>query len=210
VKVAGRSILSHQVAAFQAAGISRIVVVAGYRAAQVRAAAPSGCIVVENSEYLATNNMYSLALAETHISDELILLNGDVVFAPEILSTVLASRFSDCIATDVGRYMEESMKVAVREDGSIFQIAKTVSREDAFGTSIDLYRFSGKAVAMLFRHVAAYLQKGDRKQWTEVAINDLVKETAVYPVDIAGRDWVEIDNAIDLREAETKWSQTAI
>jgi choline kinase len=62
---------------------------------------------------------------------------------------------------------------------------------------------------MLFRLVHGYLQMNDRKKWTEVAINDLVKGTAVYPVDVAGRSWVEIDNPSDLEEAEAIWSQTA-
>ncbi len=210
VKVAGTSILHHQISSLCAAGISRIVIVAGYRAGQVKAAASAGCIVVENSEYSKTNNMYSLALAEPHVAGELILLNGDVVFARDILSDLLASRHSNCIVTDVGRYIEESMKVAIRADGSVCQIAKTVTREDAFGTSIDLYRFSEETAEMLFRHVHGYLQMNDRIKWTEAAINDLVKRTAVYPVDVAGRSWVEVDNLCDLEEAETIWSQTAI
>ena len=209
VKVAGTSILHHQVSSLHAAGIPRIVIVAGYRAEQVRAAASAGCIIVENSEFHETNNMYSLALAEQYVAGELILLNGDVVFARDILSDLLTSRYSNCIVTDVGRYIEESMKVAIRADGSVCQIAKTVSREYAFGTSIDLYRFSERTVEMLFRLVHGYLQMNDRKKWTEVAINDLVKGTAVYPVDVAGRSWVEIDNPSDLEEAEAIWSQTA-
>ena len=172
-------------------------------------AASTGCIIVENAEFNETNNMYSLALAEKHVAGDLILLNGDVVFARDILSDLLASRYSNCIATDVGRYIEESMKVAIRADGSVCQIAKAVTREAAYGTSIDLYRFSKKTAEMLFCHVHGYLQMNDRKKWTEVAINDLVKETAVYPVDVAGRSWVEIDNPSDLEEAETIWSQTA-
>lgn len=209
VEVAGITILQRQVAAFAAAGITRVVLAAGYRASQVISSAPENCIVIENSEYRETNNMYSLFLAKPHIRGELILLNGDVVFAPEILMELLAGDNKNCIATDVGNYIEESMKVSIRPDGSINKISKSISPEDAFGTSIDLYRFSESAAEELFRCISRYLGRGDRKQWSEVAINDLVKETAVYPVDICGRDWVEIDNMTDLKEAETRWRQAA-
>jgi choline kinase len=209
VEVGDIPILHRQAAAFATAGITRIILVAGYRAPQVISAAPENCIVVENAEYRETNNMYSLSLAQQYVQGELILLNGDVVFAPEILKELLGAEQTNCIATDVGNYIDESMKISVRADGSISNISKTIPPGQALGTSIDLYRFSEAATEQLFGCISGYLRRGDKKQWSEVAINDLVKQTAVYPVDIRGRDWVEIDNLTDLKEAETRWRQAA-
>jgi HAD superfamily hydrolase (TIGR01450 family) len=208
--------LEHQLAAFDAAGVEEVLVLTGYRSEQIR----SHCrdvtrpriTLIENTEFEFTNNMYSLYLAAPHVEGQpFVLSNGDVVFDPEIISEIIESERSDLIGCDRGSHAEESMKVTIDSSGRITDIAKTIGKEDAFGNSIDLYRFSEASSTRLFAHIRATVEdEGNRHDWTEVAIRDLLhsQELVMQPHDIRGRSWAEIDDGRDLLNAEGLFAAT--
>lgn len=207
--VGGMPILEWQVSTLGSCGIRDIVVVGGYKVDQVHSFVKGRCTLVENTDYLRSNNMYSLYLARPHLSGDCIIVNGDVLFTHETLDGVLAAEYENLIAVDVGHYQEESMKVSVSDSGKIVHISKKIPVETAFGTSIDLYRFSRSTTRILFQVIENYIQAGQVNLWTEVAIDVLLQKCVVYPFDIKNQPWVEIDTHEDLREAETTWSQRA-
>lgn len=210
IRVAGRSILEHQLAAYEAAGIEEVLVLTGYRSEQIRNAcrdiARPRITLIENADYEFTNNMYSLYLAASHVEGKpFVLSNGDVVFDPKIVAEVIGSERTDLIGCDKGEFAEESMKVAIDSSGRIRDIAKTIEKPDAFGNSIDLYRFSQASSSQLFARIRATVEDEDnRNDWTEVAIRDLLKsgEITMEPHDVRGLPWKEIDNGHDLLQAE--------
>ena len=208
VPVAGKPILLHQIEAFQQCGVKNILVVAGYLAEEVKNALNGSATVLVNSEFRSTNNMYSLGLAAPLVDGPSLLVNGDVMFDSSILEDLLKEPFPDLIAVDRGRYIPESMKVAVVE-GRITRISKEIQAQEAFGCSIDLYRFSPATMTRLRAIIDRYLHSGERNHWTEVAINDLLGQSEIRPFGINGRRWTEIDNMEDLREAENTWSPKA-
>lgn len=215
VNVAGMPILEHQISAYLAAGVSEVIIVAGYRADELigwcEQRYPSKVRVIVNNEYSITNNMYSLYLLRNEISaGEFVLSNGDVVFEPSIIRDVVNHADSDLIATDVGSYSEESMKIIVR-GGRIIDISKAVSPTEAYGNSIDLYRFSKPTSKILFDEITRAIEsEGQRGQWTEVAIQRIVAgdQVTLRPFDIGARNWVEIDNYTDLSIADRLFGAT--
>ena len=52
--------------------------------------------------------------------------------------------------------------------------------------------------------------EGNRNLWSEVAIERMLPEIAVEPLDIQGRRWIEIDNYDDLAEAERLFSVSTV
>src|SRR5689334_3826914 len=62
-RVGARTLIERQIQALRACGADEIAVVAGYRAAEVRAACGAGIDVVHNARYASTNSLYSLWLA---------------------------------------------------------------------------------------------------------------------------------------------------
>ena len=94
VKVQGRSLLQYQLEALRTARISECVIVVGHRADQVRAAFGSrfgdlSITYVENDVFDRTNNIYSLWLARKAITQDVLLLEGDLIFDPELLVDLL-------------------------------------------------------------------------------------------------------------------------
>jgi choline kinase len=207
VPVAGRPVLGRQIDALQRAGVDDVTVVAGYLAPQViDFCRPFGDLVsvIVNTDYDSTNNMYSLQLAlRGREAEAALICNGDVVFEPGIVESIVRGGDGSFIAVEPGRYIEESMKVSVDDGGRITALSKAIVPGEAFGVSIDLYRFSGEAITAICRTADRFIDaEGRTNLWTEVAIEAVLGEVAVYPLDIHGRHWVEIDNFDDLAEAE--------
>jgi choline kinase len=207
VPVAGRAILAWQVEALLSAGTGPIIIVAGYRAADVQ----SFCrqfgdrvAVIVNEAYDRTNNMVSLQLAlGGSEAVDTVICNGDVVFDAAIARGMVGHGEHDLIAVEPGRYIEESMKVTVDAAGRVTGISKGISQTDAVGVSIDLYRFSATGIGTLARTAERLIQsEGQPNLWTEVAIDAMLPEVSVRPFDIERRRWIEVDNFDDLVEGQ--------
>ncbi len=182
-----------------------IVVVVGYKKEKIERyinEVYKGVKIIFNKDYETTNNMYSLNLAKDFVKDEeFLLMNADVYFEEEIIKELINSKHGNLIVCDDGIYIEESMKIT-KQEGKINKISKAISKQDAYGVSIDVYKFSKKANIDLFNiiHNIIYIEK-NINSWTEVAIDMLFEKQDFYSLDMKYR-WVEIDNLNDLKHAE--------
>ncbi len=208
VKVGGIPILQYQLEAYRSAGIRKIIIVTGYLSDQVKeylAQPPQNSFdtaIIENCDFAHTNNMYSLWLTKEWIDDDILLSNGDVIFDPSIVKNLGKAEQPNLVASDKTTYLEESMKIAVR-NGIIINISKSIPQEMAFATSIDLYRLGKEAANKLFTIIKTrYVARNELNRWTEVALQDLFAEETFVPFDIQGKRWIEIDTPADLQEAE--------
>ncbi|WP_129114372.1 HAD-IIA family hydrolase [Halegenticoccus tardaugens] len=218
VSVDSTPILAHQLRAYADAGLSEVHVVSGYlhdRTARLceRVAADYDDFdvsVIENEVFANTDNLYSLSLAREAVDGEaFVLANGDVVFDPEIPTRLLADEGESAIACDTGAYSEEAMKVTADEKGRLTHISKEIPREEAYASSIDLYRFSPSFSAALFDELERIIEcRGEYTGWSEIAIDRLLRTGRhdVRPVDVAGLPWVEIDDGRDLLVADGRFA----
>lgn len=214
VKVAGIPIIEYQLDAYAEAGVTQITVVAGYEYEAVINALKhlKGLTlrIVHNDDYESTNNMYSLylALKGLDLSQGLLLSNGDVALDSEIIGRLVDSDADAAVAVDVGRYTEENMKVS--SDGlNLTGIAKTLTRQESLGVSVDCYKFSASASQLLMEVVSSFVDcDSDLNSWTEVAIDQLMRKGTVTfsPVPISGLRWIEVDDYHDLAQGDILFS----
>jgi choline kinase len=189
----------------------KIHVIAGYLSERVReelAGYPQNLKIIENEEYLTTNNMEScrMGLAEHNIiSGDVLIINGDCVYSDRIV-TLMHDADHSVIGTDSSKYQEENMKVLIR-DGRAVAISKDILESQGGVTSIDFYNFISDDIKNLYSIMVAYFQNLDRGKWTEVAINDLLghPKSEIRTLDVAGEKWMEIDNHDDLKAARNLW-----
>lgn len=87
------------------------------------------------------------------------------------------------------------------------KISKGIAKEDALGASIDVYKFSSDAGKAFFGKCAEYIEdKKELKMWSEVALNDILKDIEFRACPLVGR-WLEIDNHDDLAAAEKLFAE---
>lgn len=214
VKVAGKPMLEYQLESYRQAGIKDVIIVVGYKGDQIehycRYIHDLNITIVKNDEYEETNNMYSLYLAKDLLYGKpFILNNADLVIEKDIIQNMVESTKEDLVAVDVGLYNDESMKISCDELGYIKNISKKISKEQSVGCSIDFYKISQKVSQILFDEIKSTVESGNRKDWTEVALQKVFSMPQIYfeIMNVSGKKWVEIDNNEDLNLADKYFSQ---
>ena len=209
VPVNGKPILVKQIENLHENGITDITIVSGYKAEILENAVHEkwpNINVIESVNYATTNNMYSAylgikAMFPNGATESFIMMNADVFFDASVITALLAISSPDAIVVDMGRYLEESMKV-VEKEGRLIAISKMITPEDALGSSIDVYKFSVKGGSAFFSRCVNYIEtKKELELWSEVALNDALADEVFQACPLKGR-WLEIDNHDDLAEAE--------
>jgi len=219
VIVGNKPILQHQIDLFiENEKIQEIIIVIGYKADLVRDFIKNiydnnkKLKIIENKDFLTTNNMYSLFLTQDSIKNSFLLINGDVILDKEIIDKFLIFPHKDAIAVDVGQYYEESMKV-IQKGNYLIHISKKIIQKEAFGCSIDFYKFSSRGKQILFSKMEDIIVRDKKSNlWTEVAIDDILKEGILQmnAFDIKGKKWIEIDNFEDLYNAEIIFNRNIV
>lgn len=210
VSVGGKPILLKQIENLHQNEIYDVTVVSGYKAdileQMVRGLYPE-IQIIRSVDYASTNNMYSAYLARRALEGHpFLMMNADVFFDSSVITALLECGAENAIVTDIGTYLEESMKV-VERDGRLVKISKAISQEEALGASIDVYKFSPKGGRAFFAKCAEYIEsKKELRLWSEVALNDILNAVEFKACPLRGR-WLEIDNHEDLAAAERLFAE---
>lgn len=215
VTSAGKSILQYQLDSYKKAGIKDIVIVVGYEGQAIieycKHIKDFNIVIIENTIYEDSNNMYSLYLASSHVKGKpFILNNADLTIDESVVPGLLADPREDLVAVDVGLFNDESMKVSLNEQKFIDNISKQIKADASYGCSIDFYKFSKESSTILFEEIHNIIEvQKNLKDWTEVAMQRLFQAQKVkFEVfDIQQSPWVEIDNYDDLALSDKIFSQ---
>ncbi len=205
VPVNGKPILIKQIENLYENGITDITIVSGYKAeileSKVKELYPE-INIINSVDYATTNNMYSAYMAKEALADsDFLMMNADVFYDASVITALLKFDAPNAIVTDIGYYLEESMKV-VEENGRLVKISKAITEAEALGASIDVYKFSKEGGAAFFNKCAEYIEeRQELKMWSEVALNDILSDVEFKACPLVGR-WLEIDNHDDLHAAE--------
>lgn len=169
----------------------------------------SKCNLINNQKYNTTNNMYTCKIILEHILkkkvnfDNVIIINGDIYIDPLIAEYIININIDNdnIIAVNKSTYDEESMKISVNND-IVTSISKSITKDDAFGRSIDLYKFS-KTNIIKYYDILVKLCEEDCNKWNELAIDYAIKNNILTfkPLDILNRFWYEVDTIEDLINA---------
>ncbi len=206
LRVGDRTLLDHQIETLRALGISRISVVVGYRAEQVRAAVGGGAEIIHNEVWAETNSLYSTWLCrEPAACEPLLVLNGDVLAHPAIIERVGQIPGSAFAYDSTSGDEAEHMKVELA--GEVLRaMRKDLTRDRVCGENVGILGFEGPAPALLFEEAEALLEAGGRQLWLAAAVERVACRLEMRGVDVADLPWCEIDFPEDLWTARrTTW-----
>jgi L-glutamine-phosphate cytidylyltransferase len=195
-KVGGATLLDRQLDALRSCGITRIAVVTGYRAMNVRRVCGPTVDYVHNPRYADTNSLYSLWLARELLGDGFLVLNCDVLFHHQMLLDLVTSQYEDALlvspACDEAAYSDEEMKVRVR-GGRVVDISKTIDPHEADGENVGIAKFGADGAAVLVEEMHAFVAEGAIKDWLPAAFARFCRRRTLHAVDHRGFPWIEID-----------------
>lgn len=195
-RIGDRTLLERQIEALHAVGITRITVVAGYRADQVRLACSRQVDIVLNARYASTNSLYSLWLARDLLCDGFLVLNCDVLFHPQLLHDLLTARVDDALLVssrrDGAAYGDEEMRVCIRR-GLVRDIAKTLPDDASDAENIGIARFGPDGACALVNQMTQLVSSGQVHEWLPRAFAAVAAVRPLHAIDSRGYPWIEID-----------------
>lgn len=196
-----QTLIEHQLEALSDAGIGQILIVAGYKADEVRKVVGNRATFIENDRYAETNSLFSLSLASEWVHGPFVLMNCDVLFHPDILHRLIAKGGNALAYDSTSSAGQEQTKVALRE-GRVIDLGKDLPAELSRGENLGLMCFDANGSEALFACVKALVQNGGEKSWVMEAVRSTCRSVPIFGVNAAGLPWGEIDFPHDLNRAQ--------
>jgi choline kinase len=208
IDLGGITPLELQLDVLTARGVSRAVLVTGYRrdllqaAAEQRAAGRIELEFVFNPFWSVTNVLGSAWFARDRLRDDFVYAHADTVFDPTILDDLLQTDADIALPVDMRACEPEQMKAEVSGD-RVVHLSKDLPEERTCGEFIGIGLFRSRIVPGLVGAIEREVADGAIGSYFEAAINRLIADdgAAAVAVPTRGRAWTEIDFAEDLETA---------
>jgi len=207
VPVNNISILERLVDSLQEHHFKRLVIVVGYRADSIRNFLESRAkgmeiVYVTSPLYKTTNNIYSLWLARKVINEPFLLIESDIVFDSEMLKDMLQPDRIAVAKLQPGMdgttvTINNQQKVGAFYDG-------TYKRDNQHYKTVNIYSLSRHTWHLMCDRLDQQISLNRVNGYYESVFADMVSEGCLSfsPVIFDHKRWHEIDNLVDLHEAE--------
>jgi len=204
--IGNTTVLGMQLDTLFANGVTSATVVTGFNSHMVndeiarRGASGMRIRTLYNPFYQVADNLASCWMARKSMRQDFLLINGDTLFSPELLQTILAAPATNIAVTidQKGHYDGDDMKVTL-EGAKLTAIGKTLSLSETDGESIGMLRFMDGG-RKIFRNELKRLMKtpDGTKNWFLSAIHGLAQSgQTIDTINIKGADWSELDTPED-------------
>lgn len=212
LKIGDRNLLQRSMDGLIKNGIAEFVVVTGYLHEQIedflkRLYPEVSITFIHNERYAMTNNIYSLWLARPEVEGkDILLLDSDIVYDPEIVGRLLRSEHRDVLALNRHPLGEEEMKVVPDEEGRVKEISKTCRINDAIGESIGIERMSAAYTTALYKELHhMMIQEGLENVFYERAFERLIPQGHTFWIeDTTDLFSTELDTVDDFNDAQNR------
>jgi histidinol-phosphate/aromatic aminotransferase/cobyric acid decarboxylase-like protein len=165
---------------------------------------------VESEDFRTTNNIYSLWLARSHLTEDVLLLEADVFFERAVLDRLLSSGPGNLAAVSQHQSWMSGTVVSLNEDNRIAALFDSHHQGADFDYSkvfktANLYLFRGDFLSRYFvPHLEAYVASGDVDEYYESVLHTLGHrgKNQLNGVVCDDLKWYEIDDESDRLDAE--------
>ncbi|MCQ2095453.1 MAG: aminotransferase class I/II-fold pyridoxal phosphate-dependent enzyme [Bacteroidaceae bacterium] len=202
-------------------GVSRIVIVVGYKGANVKEYVGTSyngipIVYVDNQVYATTNNIYSLFLAKDYLEeDDTVLLESDLIFDKGILHKLISSPEQNLALVDRYESWMDGTVVTLDEQYRITHfIDKSGFRyEDIknYYKTVNIYKFSKEFSKNYYvPFLRAYCTALGNNEYYEQVLKviTLLRDSPLKALPLEGETWYEIDDVQDLDIAEGMFAKS--
>ena len=214
IELGGRNLLARLLDALLAAGVDETVLVVGYRQEMIRRAlGPSHggmpLRYVVNAEFEKGPRLSLWAGHAEFLRDDVVLADGDVLFAPPLLERVVRAAAPNVFLAEPD-FVDTGEEINLYRSGDrVVGLRRGVSGPpaapyDARAEWVGFVKIGRPAGAALAATLGAMVGQGQVDGDYEVAIDALLAAHPFTLCPTAGLPWVEIDFPQDLQAAETE------
>lgn len=173
-----------------------ITVCVGYKKKQIYKALDGLNVdFVYNPFYDVTNSIASLWFAKQYLQGELLILNADVFFSPEILTLILNDTRDNVLAIDKTRIELGDYFFKTSDNGCLRKYGKELPLKERSGEYVGIAKLSSSFVPVFTERLDRLIDSQLHDKWWENVIYSFTDndEKAIYTIDVNGLFWAEID-----------------
>lgn len=214
VPVDGKPMLEYQLEGLARAGLQECVLVVGYRASQITDRIGyyhrgMAIAYVENRLFQETNNLYSLWLARDHLDDDIVLIEGDLLFEDDLIRQLVQHPASTVAVVDHYQPAMDGTVILAENNIANAMVLKidqgpTFNYKAALKT-VNIYKLSQPDLMnLVIPDLSRYVEADRTDQYYEAIFADLIaqKRLRMSVLGTDGLKWAEVDTMADLSAAE--------
>ena len=223
VEIQGRTVIQHQLQLFAEQGIVDVTVVGGYRYRSIDA---QGARLRVDRDFEHNSDLRSFFAAGPELVGDLVVCTGNMLFSPQILSSLLATTSAGCMVVDrqwqsLRQHRADPLPdvseielCEVAESGFVRHVGSAVTRQRATGQFIGLTRLNAPLMARLWSIYMAALARGfrvpfgDSENLETARFSDLLNEAfragELFNVVVVDGGWQPLETVEDLTKARER------
>ncbi len=209
MEIQGKSLIMYALQRLYEQNVSETIIVVGYKKEYILEKCGDHynemkLTYVINDRYESTNNVYSFYLATKKIHDDLLMVEGDLIFSKELLDSAVLGKH-DCNIV-VSKYNRNTM------NGTVIKAQNNIARElitkkfqgegfdyESAWKTVNIYYFSRKFMEKFSRMLKLYVEIGNLNNYYELVLGALIYfgDDDIRTVVVDENDWFEIDDEKD-------------
>lgn len=201
LKIKNRSLIERSIEKLKDCGIQEIIIVTGHLNHFFDSLKEKyqGVKIVKNDDYSETGSMASFyCTKEMVMNDDILLLEGDLIYEIDALKNILFDEHKDCILLSEDKQMTDDYYVELNDENNIICIthdSKSINGE--FGEWTGIQKLSNDLIKNMFKK---YENEKNPKLGYEYCLEKVAKDRLIYCKKVNGVLWSEIDDEIQLNK----------
>ncbi len=201
------TILSRQLRLLSGLGLNDIIITTGPFEEKIKAHLKEGfdklhLSYVNNPLYRDTNYIYSMYLLGDAISEDVILMHGDMIFDREVLEKLVKIEYDDAVLVDPHVELPEKDFKGLLKEGQVRKIGVDVFGPQAVSLQ-PVYKLSSVFFTAWMEEIRRFVEDDNVKVYAENALNNLLDELVLHPVELKEQFCMEVDDEKDLEVARS-------
>ena len=207
IKIDGISLIKRSLDHLNEIGIKEVIVVIGYLSNLIKRKVGNHYKNIKihytyNPEYENSGSMYSLSKTKDIIDDNIILLEGDLLYDKYALEILLNSPEPNEILVAPLSGSGDEVYICVNESDELSNLGKIIDNTtDAIGELVGISKLSLDFLLALYKRAEEDYNKKEYLYHYEEVIFKLSKDYPIKCKLMNDLNWIEIDNENDLKRA---------
>ena len=210
IEIGGKTLLEHSLENLSIHGIRKTIIIIGHLGEMIKGKLHEKYMgmeiaYAENIKYATTGSMYSFSTARELVDDDVIVLDGDLLYEHIAIKEILASEFSDCTIITNFSGSGDEVYVCTNDNARLSWLGKKIpDNSTPQGEFIGITKLSRRFLDKLFDKADEDYEKGCSGYFFEDVLfntNVVYDDYPVHAVYLRNLKWIEIDKESDYIKA---------
>ena len=209
IEIGGKTLIEHSLDAISMAGIKKAIIVVGHLKEKIQEKLGdfyNGIKInyVENKNYATTDTMHSFHAAKDLIDNDVILLESDLIYDPNLIRQIMNSGKENLLVLAPLSGSGDEVFTSSRDGIRIDELGKQIEKKNIVGEFIGISKLSKEYIQKIFSFFEEeYLSQGRNIYCENLFLLFSKKyEKQFSPFLADGLVWTEVDTPKDLEKAQ--------